>query len=100
MYTVGYRHHPPMHAYKHVYYYYPDVEVYWSPESETYSVYRDNGWVVVTTRPVFLTSGYSYIIIEDDGPDPWIRHNIYRGKYPPGKWNVKVKGKSKKKGWK
>lgn len=93
---------PPPHAKAHghhkknahVYHYYPDLEIYWSPATKTYMVLKKGSWVVYKSRPVFITPAYNYIVLKIDEPKPWKKHKHYKKKYPPG---LAKKGKHKNK---
>jgi hypothetical protein len=78
---------------KKVYYYYPDAEIYWIAENNAFAVIQDGAWVVVPAKPAILTSGYYYVVLETSESQPWLKHEVYKKKYPPGK----IKPKSKKK---
>ena len=88
---------PPSHAKayghqkKYVYYYYPDLEIYWDSDSKTYIVLKEGTWVISDTRPVILTRSYSYVVIEADEPKPWLKHSYYKKKHPAGKGKMKGK---------
>jgi hypothetical protein len=89
--------HAPAHGYhkKHVYYYYPDVEVYWSVGLGTYAVFGSDGWVVVSERPAVLGPSHRYVILELDHKEPWRQHSHYKKKYPPGQAKKHARGKGK-----
>ena len=80
-------------GHKKVFYYYPDAEVYWIAETNTYAILQGSNWVVMPLRPSYLTRSYYYVILETNESKPWMNHITYKGKYPPGK--VKAKGKKK-----
>ena len=91
--------HAPAHGYykKHVYHYYPDLEIYWSVELGTYTVLHGGRWVLVTERPVILTSAHRHVVIKVDSREPWRNHANYKKAYPPGQAKKRGRGKGRKK---
>jgi len=89
--------HAPAHGYykKHVYHYYPDLEIYWSVELGTYAVLQSGSWVVVADRPAILTPAYRHVVIKVDSRDPWRNHAQYKKAYPPGQAKKHARGKAK-----
>jgi hypothetical protein len=89
--------HAPAHGYykKHVYHYYPDLEIYWSVELGTYAVIQGGRWVVVRERPAILASAHRHVVIKVDSRDPWRNHAHYKKAYPPGQLKKHARGKGK-----
>ena len=91
---------PPPHAKayglqkKYIYRYYPDLEIYWDSDSNTYVELKGGTWVISNTRPVILTNSYSYVVIEVEEQKPWLKHSFYKEKHPASKG--KMKGKKDK----
>ncbi|MGA2221372.1 MAG: hypothetical protein ABSH21_06285 [Verrucomicrobiia bacterium] len=67
------------------YYYYPDVEVYYRPETKVYWWHGDGAWVSGPRPP-------STIVLRDDarvtvnlnGSEPWRQHETVLKQYPHG----------------
>lgn len=82
---------PPPHAtahgyYKtHVYHYYPDLEIYWSANLGTYTVFSGGQWVVVHERPAVVTRRHRHVVIHTDAREPWRNHSYYKAQCPPRK---------------
>ena len=81
---------PPPHAKaygyraKHVFWYYPAIEVYYSPNLKVYTVLKNGEWLTMDTSPISI-EGVSYVIIESESEKPWLNHSYYKQKYQPGK---------------
>jgi hypothetical protein len=65
-----------------VYYYYPDLEIYWCPTVGSYAWFENDIWIVTMARPVWLAPTFSFVVIETELHDPWCRHEHYRTIYP------------------
>uniref|UniRef100_A0A7C4YGT9 Uncharacterized protein n=1 Tax=candidate division WOR-3 bacterium TaxID=2052148 RepID=A0A7C4YGT9_UNCW3 len=63
---------------KHIFWYYPEYEIYYNPSTKVYIVFKNNQWIFVNTPPFKLEK---YIIIESDDDKPWERHHIYKEKF-------------------
>ncbi|MBI4722263.1 MAG: hypothetical protein HY769_04585 [Candidatus Stahlbacteria bacterium] len=70
------------HQTKYVTWYYPGVEVYYSPGSKTYAVKEKGNWVTMKNRPAGISSGSSHVVIESETGKPWLNHSYYKEKYP------------------
>ena len=90
--------HAPAHGYykQHTYHYYPDLEIYWSVELGTYTVFQGGRWVVVKGRPAILTSAHRHVVIAADTKEPWKNHSRYKKSHPPGQ--IKQRGRGKGRG--
>ena len=88
---------PPSHAKayglqkKYVYHYYPDLEIYWDSDSQTYIVFKEGNWVISNSRPLNLSRSHSYVVIEVEEPKPWLKHSYYKNKHPVSKGKIKGK---------
>ena len=91
--------HAPAHGYhkKHVYHYYPDLEIYWSVQLGTYTVFTGGEWVVVKQRPAVLTSRHRHVVIHTDTTEPWRNHPHYKKQYPPGQAKKRGRGGCRRK---
>ena len=66
-----------------VFYYYPDVEIYWNVKTKHYTMKQSNQWVEFANMPNVLNPDKYYVIIETGSPSPWNYHAKYKRKYPP-----------------
>jgi len=87
----GYRHsiaQQPSH--NHIdrwdYYYYPDVEVYYSYSSGYYFYYSDGNWITSLVLPSYFILDHSRRVkLRIENERPYIYHKTYREKYRPKK---------------
>lgn len=76
--AYGYKH-------KHIFWYYPDYEIYYNTVTKVYYIFKDNIWIAVEKPPFTLKT---YVIIESKDDKPYLKHHIYKEKF-------KSKGKRK-----
>lgn len=80
---------PPPHAKawgyraQHSYYYYPAVEVYYSPERNIYFWYGAGGWEHGTLLPSTVVLSGSRVRIAVDSDTPYVHHGRVKVKYKP-----------------
>ena len=91
--------HAPAHGYraKHMYHYYPKVEVYYDVERRLYFHFADDSWHVGASLPSHYGQLSAHVNIEVEGDKPYIHHAAHKKKYPPGQYKKKNKSKKKKK---
>lgn len=79
------------------FYFYPDVNVYYNPNTRQYA-YQDGGnWVYHQNVPAnYNISRHSHVVIYDEHPDVWRDNNIHREKYKNWDKRHKRKWKSKR----
>ena len=78
------------------YVYYPDVEVYFVPETKVYFWLEGSTWRSAPKPPPTIVLGTS-VTLDLDKPEPWKYHKVIVEKYGGRHNKVKVKEKIKEK---
>jgi hypothetical protein len=90
----------PAHGYrvKYVYYYYPEVQVYFDVGRRIYFYYQAGAWQVSANLPSGIRIiANEYVSLEMDVDRPYVHHHHVVKHYPPGHFKKhKDKGKGKK----
>ncbi len=86
---------PPPHAKAHgrskAFYFYPDEEIYYNPTENYWVIYQNDNWVIVKKQPKAIASIKTYVEINDDSGEPWLKHSSYKKNYPKGRLKKKKK---------
>lgn len=89
---------PPDHAKaygrraKHVYRYYPDVQVYFDIHRRVYFYFQGQDWKMSVSLPYKIKLA-GHVTIEMDTEKPYKEFKKHKAKYPPGQMKKKKKQK-------
>ncbi len=81
--------HAPAHGYRrnHVYRYYPEAQVYFSPERGAYFYHDGGSWRMSVTLPYDLRVRLGdHVVVEMESDEPYRDFDKHKAQYPPGKY--------------
>lgn len=92
--------HAPAHGYRaqHHYKYYPEKQVYFDTDRNLYFYLSNGHWIsaISLPKPLRLNLGLA-VLIDADHDKPYMKHSIYKKKYPPGKKHKHKKEREREK---
>lgn len=92
--------HAPAHGYRaqHHYKYYPEKQVYFDTDRNLYFYLSNGRWIsaISLPKPLRLNLGLA-VSIDLDHDKPYLKHSVYKKKYPPGKKHKHKKEREKEK---